>query len=118
MEIASKKGSSGGHGKKGDKQILKISTVTESSKGGNLYHEMGHAMGLGHSYFNTGCRNFTDLFRGVDKVAFNSVKGGYTNHGSAFVDSMMVYNPDYFRASPRIQRVVAGCSKNKTQLTT
>ena len=84
VEIASKKGSSGGHGKKGRMQELKVSTATDSRSGGNLYHEMGHAMGLGHTYFHTGCRSFTDLFGGTDDGKSTSDKFFSASANNAF----------------------------------
>lgn len=112
------KGSNSPIGKQGGKQVLNCSTDSESRKGGNLYHEMGHCMGLGHTYFHTGCTNFTGLFENLDKTTFDNEKGKYSDYGLNYVDSMMVYSPGAFINSPRIQRVIKGCNNDRTKLNT
>jgi hypothetical protein len=97
-------------GKQGEEQKLKCTST-------NLYHEMGHCCGLGHTYFHTGCKNFTDMFEGIDKQAFYLKKGDYENQGNAFQNSMMAYKPDSFTSSHRIKRIIQACGGNRSNLT-
>lgn len=82
---------------------------------GNLFHEMGHCVGLGHTYFH-GRSRLPGLFEGVDRAAFLQSAGIYSEQGFADVDSMMAYSPPSFNASPRIQRVCVLCQNNRLSL--
>lgn len=70
----------------------------------NLFHEMGHCLGLGHTYFHTASR-LPALFDGADEEAFTASKNTYVDQGLADVDSAMGYTPGVFVNSPRIARV-------------
>lgn len=95
-------------GMQGGKQDLKCNKD-------NLFHEMGHCVGLGHTYFHSRAE-LPGLFEGVDQDAYRVSRGGYADQGFADVDSMMGYTPQSFGGSPRIKRVCVLCSNNQALL--
>lgn len=83
----------------------------------NLYHEMGHALGLGHTYYTAGCKIHT-LFKKVDKTSYDGGISGYISFGAPNEPSMMAYSPNAFSTSPRIARVVRLTNHRKDQFRT
>ncbi len=88
-------------GKQGNAQDLRFNDR-------NLFHEMGHCVGLGHVYFHRGS-DLPALFEGNDRLAYDVSRGDYADQGFANVDSMMGYTPTVFPDSPRVRRVCALC---------
>jgi hypothetical protein len=96
-------------GRQGGKQLCQVSTT-------NLYHEAGHALGLGHSYFDSRCR-FPTLFENVDREAYQGSRGNYVDQGlEPNAASMMAYTPHVFPSSPRIKRVATLAQNARIQL--
>ncbi len=96
-------------GRQGGPQACMVTTA-------NLYHEAGHAIGLGHSYFDSRCR-FPTLLEQVDQEAYQASRGGYVNQGlDPNAASMMAYTPHVFRNSARINRVTTLAQNSRIQL--
>ena len=96
-------------GMQGNEQVLRCNQS-------NLFHEMGHCVGLGHTYFHTRAR-LPDLFERVDRNSFLASRGIYADQGFSDIDSMMGYSPQSFLGSPRISRVCMLCANNRRLLT-
>jgi hypothetical protein len=76
---------------------------------------MGHALGLGHTYYTAGSQIHT-LFEAIDKTAYDTNRGEYVTHGTANAPSMMAYSPTAFSTSPRIARVARLTHGNRHEL--
>jgi hypothetical protein len=80
-------------------RIDSTARIPRSPKTGpaNLYHEMGHCCGLGHTYFHSGC-NFPKVLAedGINKLIYDGNKPKYENFGQAYVESCMHYTPSAF----------------------
>ena len=95
-------------GKQGGMQLVKWNQK-------NLFHEMGHCAGLGHTYFHSGSR-LPKLFEATDKKAFEASREVYADFELADVASMMAYSPNSFVSSPRIALVCKLCGGTRLKL--
>lgn len=113
--VVFKKGGNSPLGKQGNPQELKVllkgegQGKSEEERNANVFHEMGHCCGLGHSFFHSKSQLHT-LFGVTDTQAYaTNLKVGYEDILDANISTMMAYSPSAFSNSPRILRIAEAC---------
>src|SRR5262249_42673540 len=88
-------------GKKGGRQALLFNRDC-------LYHEMCHALGMGHEHFHPAFP-LRDMLEGQDKIDTEAAKEKYDRWDDFDPTSVMMYKLESLSTSPRIRNALAAC---------